>query len=145
MRWGMKTLLWGGAGVVVLAVLGLTLLLSAWKTVAKDQVLVRAVSPDRAHVAELRQILASMHGGPDHIEVTLDGSVVYSKVFECNSAASFGLAWEDSQRLKVRFGRCLPSDSPQVDPIKANRDLYRVDASQAVQIDYVSSDQTDTR
>ena len=64
MRWGIKDAALGGASLVVLAVLGLTLLLSTWKTVAKEQVLVTAVSPDWAHVAGLRQILASMHGGP---------------------------------------------------------------------------------
>jgi hypothetical protein len=101
-------------GTVVLLLL-LAFLLFAYYFAGqnKTRLIRESASPDGHFVAEVREVITPMHGGPDLVQVVLksasqsEGDVVYSQVFECGpDYSAFQVAWQSPDSLAVSYGAC---------------------------------------
>ena len=80
---------------------------------SKSRLLVESTSTDGRLVAEVREVVTPMHGGPDSVQVSLRsvtraaGDVIYSQVFECGpDYSAFQVKWESPTVLVISYGTC---------------------------------------
>jgi hypothetical protein len=61
----------------------------------QDRMVAKSVSPDGRRTLELHQVIAPVHGGADHLQITIGdaaasfGDVVFSQKFECSDFKTF--------------------------------------------------------
>jgi hypothetical protein len=101
-------------------------------------------SADGRFVAEVREVITRMHGGPDSVQVTLRatksalGDVVFSQTFECGpDYSAFQVEWKSPQSLVIQEGMC---DAGRYSSASNNKVLQKSEAWHQVKISYRRSD-----
>jgi hypothetical protein len=102
------------AGVLFLVVLvAFGLLVFDFGGHNRDRLIRESTSPDGRVVAEIREVITPMHGGPDEVQVLLRstrstfGDIIYSQTFECGpDYDAFHVNWRSSNDLIVTYGTC---------------------------------------
>jgi hypothetical protein len=78
----------------------------------QDRMVAKSVSPDGRRILELHQVIAPVHGGADHLQITIGdaaasfGDVVFSQKFEYSDFKTFRIWWTDSTHANFRYGPC---------------------------------------
>jgi hypothetical protein len=108
-----KWMVISSAGAVLLLLVGFVILVVGFRGQNKSHVIRQSTSPDGNVIAEVRELITPMHGGPDLVQVVLRpttdavGDVVYSRVFECGpDYSAFQVEWQSSKSLTVSYGTC---------------------------------------
>jgi hypothetical protein len=131
-------------GVVFLLLLaGFSWLVFDFSGHSKSRLIRETTSPDGRFVAEVREVITPMHGGPDSVQVMLRpathavGDVVYSQTFECGpDYSAFQIEWQSPANLTVSSGTC---DAGRYRSAGDNNVFQRSTTWQGVSINYRDS------
>ena len=111
MKRAIRIILIMGAAAFGIAIIAILVLVTR-EGESKDTTVAKAVSPDGRRRLELHQVIAPVHGGPDHFQITLGdissafGDTVYSQQFECTDFKAFRIWWTDPTHANVQYGLC---------------------------------------
>jgi len=110
----------------------------------KTHLIRESKSPDGKFVAEIREVITPMHGGPDLIQVAIRPAgysvpdIIYSQTFECGpDDRAFQLAWLSPKTLGVSYGMC---DAGQYRRAADNKVTQKITDWHDVSIQYRQSD-----